>query len=556
MKAIDRNCRRARSCTQAKAFRWTTPALALVSLLLACPAFAAESMQFPGLPDPGKAAQLLIAAGSTQNATPAAESHTVLRGPDSSLQLCVTAKYTTGQLRDWTGKVTYTVAPEGIVRVDAAGTVIPLHDGKATITAAGAEGLSASVAITVQDFDNPPPINFPNQITPIFTKLGCNSGGCHGKSGGQNGFRLSLLGFEPEKDYRYLVEESRGRRVFPGAPDQSLLLLKPTNHMAHGGGERMKVDSRDYRLIYRWIAQGMPYGRESDPTLASIDVYPRARTLPPDGRQQLLVIARYSDGRTEDITSTTQLEPNDKELAEITNSGVVKMSGRPGDVAVMARYQGHVSVFSATAPVGAPVANLPTARNFVDELAFARFRELGLPPSSLCDDSTFIRRVSLDMAGRLPTAAEARQFLADNDAAKRDNYIDRLLASAGYADFFAEKWSAILRNRRERETYQRGNYLFYEWLRNGIESNKPFDQFVRDLLTASGDMAQSPAVNWYRQSDETSKEVEDVAQVFLGVRIGCAKCHHHPFERWSQNDYYSMTAFFSRVGRKEGSGRR
>ena len=259
------------------------------------------------------------------------------------MQLCVTAKYTSGQSRDWTGGVSYKADPADVVRVDADGMVVPLRNGKATITVTGANGLTGSVAVTVEDFDHPQPINFPNQIVPIFTKLGCNGGGCHGKSGGQNGFRLSLLGFEPEKDYRCLVEESRGRRVFPAAPDQSLLLLKPTNVMAHGGGERMKVGSRDYRLIYRWMAQGMPYGRDTDPTLAAIDVYPHASTLPPDGHQQLLVIAKYSDGSTEDITSTTQFQPNDTEMAEITNGGLVKMTGRPGDVAVMVRYQGHVS---------------------------------------------------------------------------------------------------------------------------------------------------------------------------------------------------------------------
>ncbi len=364
---------------------------------------------------------------------------------------------------------------------------------------------------------------------------------------------MSLLGFEPAKDYRFLVEESRGRRVFPAAPDQSLLLLKSINLLPHGGGERMKKDSAEYRTLYRWISQGMPYGKDTDPTLAGVTVYPSARTLSGDGGQQIVVIAHYSDGSSEDITHSARYDVNDKDLAAVSDTGMVKMTGRPGDVAVMVRYQGQVGVFRATVPVGAPVDHLPVAKNLVDELAFAKFTSLGLPPSPICDDATFLRRVTLDIAGRLPTAAEARAFLADTATAKRDQCIDRLLATGDYADLFAEKWCAILKNHREKETYQRDDYLFHEWVRQSLASNKPYDQFVRELITASGDAAQTPAVAWYRQVKEPTEQVEDTAQLFLGVRIGCAKCHHHPFEKWSQTDYYGMVAFFSQVGRKDGT---
>src|SRR4051812_40087927 len=265
---------------------------------------------FPGLLDPGAVTSIEIAPKT--DADPAA-----LRGPDARLQLVVTANHASGQLRDVPRSVTYTTEPSNILRVEPTGSVVPLADGKARITAKTTSGTAATIDVTVSDFASPPPINFRNQVVPVFTKLGCNSGGCHGKSGGQNGFRLSLLGFEPQQDYRYLVRESRGRRLFPAAPAESLLLTKATNTLAHGGGERLKVDSADYRLIYRWIAQGMPYGSENDPTLIRVSVYPQARIMPRDGTQQLRVMAHYSDGSSEDVTHNAQYEPNDKEMAQV-----------------------------------------------------------------------------------------------------------------------------------------------------------------------------------------------------------------------------------------------
>ena len=524
--------------------------LGALSLLALASFSPAASPSFPGLPDPGQPKLLSIQGGAVDAG--GAKSATLI-GPDARLQLVVSAGYADGQLRDFTHQVTYDAAPAGIVNVSEAGLVTPIADGHTTITASHPSGIRGVIDITVSRTKSPAPINFPNQIVPIFTKLGCNSGACHGKAAGQNGFRMSLLGFDPQQDYRVLVSESRGRRVFPAAPAQSLLLLKPTNVLAHGGGERLKPDSHEYRLIYRWISQGMPYGSEKDPTLSQISVFPPARTLPQDAEQQLLVIATYSDGSTEDVTQTAQYDVNDKEMAEANDGGRIKMLGRPGDVAVMVRYQGHVGVFRGTVPVGAAVDKLPAPRNFVDTLAFEKFKALGLPPSNLCDDATFVRRVSIDITGRLPSADEARTFLADPDPAKRDKLIDRLLASDAYADFFADKWSAILRNRRDKESYARGDYLFHEWVRQNLASNKPYDRIVRELLTATGDPEVNPAVIWYRQADDASKQVEDTAQLFLGVRIQCAHCHHHPYEKWAQQDYYGLAAFFSKVGRKLAS---
>ncbi len=522
--------------------------LAVAALVLG--AGAAPARQETKALGPGEPAGLSIQAASTDEKD--AGKPAKLAGPDSRLQLVVTAKFADGHVRDWTSKARYTAAPAGVVGVDASGLVTPLKDGAATVRASGAGAAAASVEVTVERINDPPPINFPNQITPIFTKLGCNSGGCHGKSGGQNGFRLSLLGFEPTEDYEYLVKESFGRRLFPSAPEHSLFLLKSSGTLPHGGGERLKKDSHDYRLMARWISQGMPYGRSTDPTVAEIAVFPRRRTLAPDGEQQLMVVARYSDGSTENVTHVARYEANDKQMAEVTESGRVRMLGTTGQAAVMIRYQDRVAVFESLVPLGAPVKSLPAARNLVDEHVFARLRLLGLPASGVADDATFLRRTTLDVTGRLPSADEARRFLADPDPAKRDKWIDHLLTTEAYADYFANKWSAILRNKRDRETYAGGNFAFHQWIRNALQQNTPFDRFAREVLTASGEITRNPAVAWYRQVARSNEQVEDVAQLFLGVRIQCARCHHHPFEKWSQQDYYGLQAFFSTVARKEG----
>ena len=257
-----------------------------------------------------------------------------------------------------------------------------------------------------------------------------------------------MLGFEPADDYEYLVKEARGRRIFPAAPDRSLLLLKATATLPHGGGKRLESDSNDYRLLVRWISQGMPYGKASDPAVDRIVVFPKERTLSLGSEQQLVVMAHYTDGSAEDVTRSALYEPNEKEMAKVDAAGLVTLFEQPGDVAVMIRYQAKVAVFRATIPLGAPVAELPPPRNFIDEMVFNKLKAMGLPPSEICDDATFLRRSCLDIAGRLPTPEEARKFLADSDPAKRDQWIETLLESSGYADYFANKWSALLRNKR------------------------------------------------------------------------------------------------------------
>jgi hypothetical protein len=474
----------------------------------------------------------------------------VLRGRDGRQQLFVTGVFSSGQLRDLTRSVQYTSEPAGIVAIDAAGHVTPTADGKAVITASGSGGLTAQIPVEVQGFVQDIPVHFTNQVVPIFTKLSCNSGGCHGKASGQNGFKLSLLGFYPEDDYEFLVKEGRGRRLFPTSPAQSLLLTKPIGKSPHGGGKRMDADSYEYRLIYRWIEQGMPAGKPDDPHVVAIKCLPEGRIMDRKAEQQITVTAIYSDGSIEDVTRMALFEANDPEMAECSATGLVRTLDLSGEVAIMARYQGQVSTFRATIPLGAEIAQRPPVKNFIDEAVFGKLDVLGIPPSPVCDDATFLRRAYIDITGTTPTEAEVTAFLSDPNPDKRDALVDRLVDTPEYADYFANKWNMVLRNRRRGNDLQNTTYAFYQWIWDSLYANKPYDQFVREILTASGDPAENPPVVWYREVDQTNEQVEDLAQLFLGLRIQCARCHHHPFEKWSQDDYYGLAAFFSRVGKK------
>ncbi len=474
----------------------------------------------------------------------------VLRGRDGRQQLFVTGEYSTGQLRDHTRTVQYVSEPADLVAIDGQGFLTPLKDGQGVVRATASGAITGELAVSVTGITNDVPVNFPNQIVPIFTKLNCNSGGCHGKASGQNGFKLSLLGFYPDEDHEFLVKEARGRRVFPPAPSQSLLLTKPVGQSPHGGGKRMDVDSFEYRLIYRWIQQGMPYGKPEDPSVVGIRCLPEGRVMDRGAEQQITVVAVYSDGSTEDVTRMALFEANDAEMAEVSSTGLVSTHDLAGEVAVMARYQGQVSTFRSTIPLGAEIAARPPVQNFIDQAVIGKLDVLGIPPSPVADDATFMRRVYIDTTGTLPTDGEVKAFLADTNPAKREGLINRLVDSPAYADYFANKWNMVLRNKRDGNDLQASTFGFHRWIWASLYDNKPYDQFVREILTASGSPEDNPAVTWYREVDQTNEQVEDTAQLFLGLRIQCARCHHHPFEKWSQDDYYGLSAFFSRVGRK------
>ena len=500
---------------------------------------------------------LLYAAGTSAMAevvklelnVPAESEAIAIRSRDARQQLIVTAVHADGTTADVTRDVAWTISDPAVLVVDSTGMSIPLADGDVTVTATQADK-SVVARVVVSGFADPLPINFRNQIVPIFTKLGCNGGGCHGKSGGQNGFKLSLLGFVPEDDYEFLCKESRGRRIFPAVPGESLLVKKAIGRSPHGGGKRMENGSYEYNLMVQWIEQGMPYGTDKDAFVTGIKCVPETRTMTRKSQQQISVIATYSDGTTEDVTRMALFEPNEAEMAECSTTGLVSTLDLSGEVAIMARYQGQVSTFRATIPLGADTSKMPEAVNLVDAAVFGKLKQLGIPASDVCDDATFLRRVSLDITGGLPPEEEVRAFLADAAADKRDRLIDRLLDTTAYADHFANKWNFVLRNKKEGGDDAPGTMLFHQWLWTKMYDNTPYDQFVREIVTASGDPQTNPAVVWYRDVDSTEEQVEDTAQLFLGLRIQCARCHHHPFEKWSQDDYYGMAAFYNRVGKK------
>ncbi|HEV3262420.1 MAG TPA: DUF1549 domain-containing protein [Gemmataceae bacterium] len=474
-----------------------------------------------------------------------------LKGNDDAQQLVLTATLAGRRLQDLSADITYEAANPKVVRVTSAGRVIPLANGRTEITATYGDKV-VKVPVRVDSVDVNMPINFGNQVVPIFTKLGCNAGGCHGKASGQNGFKLSLLGFEPEVDYTALVKEARGRRVFPAAPDNSLLLLKASGRIAHGGGKRMDVSSDEYRLIRRWIAAGLPFGKADDPVVTRISVYPEHRILTRNNQQQLAAYAHYSDGTVEDITRRAQYDSNDGEIATVEPSGLVHTLRMSGQAAIMARYQGKVTVFRATVPLGKKVPEYKFAeQTVVDRYTHKKWQELGLMPSDLCSDEEFIRRVAIDITGTLPTPAQVTAFVAKKDTDKRDRLVDALLDRVEYSYFFANKWADILRvKRRQQPNRAQGTFAFHEWIREAVATDKPYDEFVRDILAATGDETKSPPTVWYKELQNPENFVDDTAQVFLGLRMACAQCHHHPYEKWSQDDYWGLAAFFGRLGRK------
>jgi hypothetical protein len=474
-----------------------------------------------------------------------------LRGADDAQQLILTASLADSRLQDLSSDVTYTVANATVVRVSTAGRVVPLGNGSTEIIARYGDK-EVKIPVRAEAVDENLPINFGNQIVPIFTKLGCNSGGCHGKASGQNGFKLSLLGFEPEVDYTALKKEARGRRVFPAAPDQSLLLLKATGTIAHGGGKRMEVGSDEYKLVRRWIAAGLPFGNADDPVVTRISIYPEHRIMSRENKQQFAVYAHYSDNKVEDITRRAQYESNDTEIAVVDGSGLVRTLGMSGEAAVMARYQGHVTVFRATVPLGGKTPDYPfEERTVVDKYAHKKWQALGIVPSDLCSDAQFIRRASLDITGTLPTPDQVTKFINDTDPKKRDKLIDRLLETEEYSYFFANKWADVLRvKRRQQINRAKGTFAFHNWIREAIAADKPYDEFARDILGATGEESRSPTTVWYKELLQPEQFVDDTAQVFLGLRLACANCHHHPYEKWSQDDYWGLAAFFGKVGRK------
>lgn len=397
------------------------------------------------------------------------------------------------------------------------------------------------------------PIDFENDIIPVLTAGGCNSGPCHGKSRGQNGFALSLFGFDTDFDYAALANEARGRRIFATSAERSLLLLKPLGQMPHGGGRRLELGTPEYELLKRWIEDGMPRRQPNAPKLTKVTVAPTERSMKADERQQLTVTAHYSNNTTRDVTRLSAFQSNESAIAGVDKHGLVSTTGVTGEAAVMARYMGGIAVTTIAVPLQTPVAAetysaLPK-HNYIDEFVWKKLARLNLTPSDPAPEHAFLRRAYIDIIGRVPTLLETHAFLDDKSPEKRAQLIDRLLDSPEYVDHWSNKWADLLRPNPYRVGIK--TTLNYDaWIRDAFRKNKPYDQFVRELVTAKGGTWRNGAVTLFRDRRSPDEITTIVSQLFLGIRLECAKCHHHPNEVWSQDDFYGLAAYFAKVGRK------
>lgn len=468
----------------------------------------------------------------------------VLDRPEASQQVLVTE--TIGNQRhDRSRGVEYVVADPALARIDPTGMVYPLADGDTRLMIRhGAE--EVTIPVTIKGLQRPLPVSFQFDIQPLLTKTRCNSGGCHGKAEGQNGFKLSLFGFDNESDYDALVKENRGRRVNLSNADFSLLLLKGTARVPHGGGAKIDRDGPRFELLRRWIREGAPFTSSADQPVIRIEVEPTEIVMQPRSIQQVRVTAVDASGRRQCVTAVADYISNSPQIIATTPRGLLEASDIPGEAAILVRYLDQVTTCRVTLPRANPSATRPVEKNFVDRHVGDKLVRLGIPASEPIDDSVFLRRVALDTIGTLPTAAESRKFLNDTDPNKRSRLIDELLERPEYADYWTMKWADILRADKLKITPQ-GTVGMTRWLRSKIVANQPFDEFAREILTAQGPIQAESPVGFYKSLDTPELAARSISQLFLGVRIECAQCHHHPSERWSQDDYAGLVSFFTGV---------
>ena len=469
-----------------------------------------------------------------------------LGGPRDARQLVVTGKYADGALRDLTAVVTARVEGSAVELKDGL-FLRPAADGTATVVIA-AGGKEVRVPVTVSGMTAPAPVSFRRDVVAALNVGGCNMGACHGTPSGKNGFKLSLRGFDPAADFLQLTREQFGRRVDKHDPQASLTLLKGVGAVAHEGGQRFGLTSLPGEMISAWLGQGAKDDPADLPAVKTVTVTPGGRVhQAPAKWQQLAVNATFADGKARDVTRLTNFSTSDPAVADVSPNGLVEFK-RPGEVAVLCRYLEEMVAVRVTylEPREGFVWSPPPERNYVDTHVFAKLKQMSIEPSGLCTDDEFVRRAYLDCVGRLPTRAEVEAFLAEKSPGKRDALIDRLVLLPEFSDFWALKWADVLRS-SQKTIQKKGSYGFQAWLRGHLQKNTPIDQIVRELLTASGNTYSNPPANYYRIAKDPQSLAETTAQLFLGVRMQCAKCHNHPFEKWTQDDYYGMAAWFARV---------
>ena len=411
--------------------------------------------------------------------------------------------------------------------------------------------LSAALAASAGE---KPKLSFVKDIVPIFTKSGCANSNCHGSIRGQAGFKLSLFGYEPDLDYDAIVKAQDGRRIDKTDAAKSLILLKPTFSIPHGGGERFQVGSLEYEAILDWIRDGATYDSAGSPRLKTLRVTPEEITLIGIGtKHQLTAMGAYTDGSTEDLTRKVQYTANDESVVEVSPLGEIK-TRRAGETAIMVRTLGKAVAARIAVVDEAPMANYPDVprNNFIDDLVFAKLKRLNIIPSALSSDEEFLRRVSLDTTGILPTLEETKAFFDSKDPEKRAKLIDQLVERPEFAEVWATRFADLFRTGLLDQGYK-GGRLMYNWLRKAVMEDKPYNQFATELLTASGQLKFNPTANFYYVTEFSEPEnlATNISQVFLGVRLECARCHNHPWEKWTQDDFWGFAAFFGRMGIKD-----
>lgn len=475
-----------------------------------------------------------------------------LEGPSASYSLLVDGQTRDGRLIDLTHEAHYRSADANIAEVSPTGVVRAKGDGQTTIEVE-AGGRTIRVPVRIQRTGQSRHVTYSGDVLPILSRFGCNASACHGKAEGQNGFKLSVFGFDPAADHAALVKEARGRRLFPAAPELSLLLRKMSGQMPHGGGAKVPRTSGDYETVRAWIAAGAPLGSSDDPVVQSVRVEPAERLLQTHQGQQLRVMARYGDGRQVDVTALSRFQSNNEGLVAVQPSGLILASDVPGEAAIMASFMNEIAICRVIVPRSETIAQYPALpeNNFIDRLVNARLRKLNILPSEPADDSEYLRRLYLDLIGTLPTAEEARRFLKDQRTDKRARLVEELLDRPEFADFWALQWADLLRVDRGVLGHKRA-YAYYRWIRESIAANMPLDRFAREVLTAEGPLQEGGPAAFYRVVSKPGEMASTLSQVFLGVRIGCAECHHHPYDRWSQDDYYGMQAYFTGVAIRPG----
>jgi len=466
----------------------------------------------------------------------------------------VQAVYSDGVTRDVTTEAVLSLADKALVKIDKQ-TLHPLADGKTTLEVKfGSRSVSAPVLVTNAKTERP--ISFKLDVIPTFSKAGCNSGSCHGSARGKDGFRLSLFGFDPDGDHYRLTRENIGRRVNLAIPEESLILDKGLGIVQHTGGERFKPDSELYNTILSWLKDGAPNDGSNVAKVVAVDIMPKETVLAGTGAvQRLTVRAKYSDGTDRDVTSLAVFMCNNEVAAKVSDTGVITAAAR-GEAFVMARFSAFtVGSQVIVIPKDAPYQFPPdvAANNYIDELVHAKLKKLRITPSAVCDDATFLRRAYLDLTGTLPAPDEVKKFVDDPSTPKRTHLIESLLQRKEFTDLWVMKWAELLQIRSRNDEFSyKAALQYYNWLQDKLGSNVPISTIVQELVTATGSTLKNPAASYYQIQRDTLKTAENTAQVFMGMRVQCAQCHNHPFDRWTMNDYYGFAAFFPQIGRKGG----